>query len=185
MLESRRGLDAAVRARADLTIQQQVWSRILPEWKTILIYVSLPEEAATTPLILRLIEQGKQVCVPVFDRSQKCYHPSHLKDFAVDLEPGWSGIMEPKPSARRPVAPTELDAIFLPGLAFDRRGNRLGHGRGYFDALCRGTQAVKIALAYQLQIVDRIEATPRDVPVHMIITENGVIECVKADSRST
>ena len=180
MRERRGKLDAEDRAKANLAIQKQILAQILPEWKMILMFVGMRDEVATAPLFPELLKNGKRMCVPVFDRSLKLYYPSELKNFELDLEPGWFGILEPKPAERRPVAPAELDAVFLPGLAFDRQGNRLGYGRGYFDRLCRGTRAYKIALAYQFQIVDRVEATPSDVPVHMIITEKEVVECPKS-----
>ncbi len=179
MLQTRGKLDATERAKANLAIQKLVLPRLLPEWKTILMYVNMPDEVATIALLLELIEEGRRMCVPVFDRASNRYLASELKDFESDLESGWFGILEPKTEARRPVAPSDLDAIFLPGLAFDRNGNRLGFGYGYFDQMCQDTRAFKIGLAYQFQIVDRVETQPRDVPVHMIITENEVIECLK------
>ena len=179
MIRLRGELDAKNRAMAHLAIHKHALARILPEWRTILIYVNMPDEVATTPLLLKLIEQGKRMCVPAFDRSSSHYEASELKNFGTDLESGRFGILEPKKEARRPVALEELDAVFLPGLAFDRRGNRLGYGHGYFDRIVRGARAFKIGLAYRFQIIDRIETTPWDVPVNMIITEKEAIQCLK------
>jgi len=179
MIRRRAGIKPVERAKADHTIQELVLKHWDNHWKIILIYVNQPHETATISLILQLIREGKKVCVPAFDRDGNSYRPSELRDFKSELEPGNFGVLEPKPCAQRPVPLEEVDVIFVPGVAFDRRGNRLGYGRGYFDRICGSTRAFKIGLAYASQIVDQLPARKEDVPMHWIVTEKGLIECRK------
>ncbi len=179
MLRRRLAMDPDARARANAAIQKFVLDAWRDRWQTALIYLNRAEEVATIPIVLRLLEQGKRICVPAFDRERRGYFPSEIRDFERDLETGKLGILEPSAAAWRPVPKEDLDAIILPGLAFDRSGNRLGHGYGYFDRLCENTRAYKTAVAFDFQIVPEIEETPGDVPMDRIITDQEIITCPK------
>lgn len=63
------------------------------------------------------------------------------------------------------------DLYIVPGIAFDRQGNRLGRGRGYYDRLLAHVTAPKIGLAFSVQVIDKIPVTSYDVPMTMVITE--------------
>lgn len=188
LLRRRSRMEAKERTKANRAIIKHALAQLRPEWKAVLVYVNMPEEAATVPLIEELLKRGKTVCVPSYNRDKNCYEPSVLQDLKADLEPGHFDILEPKPEARRLRDPQELDAIFLPAVAFDREGNRLGHGYGYFDTICRGTRAFKIGLVYHFQVVERIPTHAGDVPVQMILTEKETITCaarLRKDSSMT
>jgi 5-formyltetrahydrofolate cyclo-ligase len=92
------------------------------------------------------------------------------------------GIEEPAPSSRT-VAPTRLDLVCVPLVAFDRRGSRLGHGAGYYDATfafrlsARPTRPWLVGLAHASQEIDAIERRPWDVPLDLVVTDAEVIEC--------
>ncbi len=179
MIQARSGLDKSDRAKANLAIQNHIHKHWDDSWQTILIYANLADEAATIPLILEMLGSGKRICVPSFDPVLKNYFPSELKDFENEMQSGRMGILEPMPSAQRPVPTSDLDVIFLPGVAFDREGNRVGYGYGYFDRISHATRAVKIGLAYHFQLVDAVPAHDNDVPVNLIITDKEVISCPK------
>jgi len=70
----------------------------------------------------------------------------------------------------------------IPGLAFDRRGNRLGHGFGYYDRFLGGLPpgVPRVGLACACQLVTEVPVDAWDVPVHALVTEEGVIRVVKA-----
>ena len=70
-----------------------------------------------------------------------------------------------------------FDLVLVPGLAFDRTGNRLGAGKGYYDRFLAGMKAPKIALAFAFQIVEPVPTAPHDQRVDMIVTEDEVITC--------
>lgn len=69
----------------------------------------------------------------------------------------------------------DIELIIVPGVAYDRDGNRLGRGKGYYDRLLTSTKATKIGMAYDFQIVDEIDAEPHDVKMDFIITDKGTI----------
>ena len=78
-----------------------------------------------------------------------------------------------EPSADAPAVAVEDIAVFvMPGLAFDRAGGRLGWGRGHYDAtLAAAPQALRIALAYERQVMEQVAREAHDVAMHIIITE--------------
>ena len=94
-------------------------------------YVSMPHEVDTWLLVQRMIETGKRVVIPRVKGRRLLL--SELRDLQQDLRPGAFNVWEPKPRATRSVHRKDLDLVLVPGVAFDRRGHRLGHGKGYFD----------------------------------------------------
>jgi len=93
-----------------------------------------------------------------------------------ELRPGYRGIREP-PADARPVDLADVDLFVVPGMAFDRRGNRLGRGGGHYDRLLQaaGPRARRIGLCYAERVLERIPVAPWDRSVQCIVTENEVI----------
>ncbi len=77
------------------------------------------------------------------------------------------------------IAPENLDVILVPGLAFDRLGGRIGHGKGYYDRLLAQVdpRTALISPAFECQIVEKCPMESHDCRVHVIVTENEVIRC--------
>lgn len=140
---------------------------------TIMAYLPFRNEVDITSLFNALWSGSKRIVIPVCDPVSIKLIPSLLLDITHDLTPGTWGILEPKPEAMRPVDPTEIDFVIVPGVAFDPAGNRLGYGGGYYDRflprLKMGTP--KVAVAFQLQILDALVPGEFDVPMDMVITE--------------
>lgn len=144
-----------------------------------LVYVSVRDEVKTTRLVEDVLAICGQVVVPY------CLTDAELGLFLLSdlqqLERGAFGILEPIKTLReeRIVSPEILDTVVMPGVAFDRRGNRIGYGKGYFDRLlerlpgdCR-----KIGLAFDCQIFPAIPTEAHDLPVDYLITESQSIRC--------
>ncbi|PKM42139.1 MAG: 5-formyltetrahydrofolate cyclo-ligase [Firmicutes bacterium HGW-Firmicutes-8] len=154
----------------------------LPEFqkaRLIMFYLDFRKEVATGELIKYCLENGKRVVIPITDTKNTRLIPSEIIDFPDDLTSGTWGILEPKPERVRPVEPSELDFVIVPGVSFDDRGNRLGYGGGFYDRFLRQTRpdTVFAALAFELQIRDNVWPEEHDYPVHYVITEERVIKC--------
>lgn len=182
--QMRRQALAARRALADRASRSQsvlANATALPEFgtaRTILIYVDARSEVRTRTLIAESLADGRTIAVP-WCRDGKRLGLFHLR--ALDeLVPGRFGILEPESGLRdhpsRTIGPASLDLALLPGVAFDRRGGRLGHGRGYFDRLLAELRpdAVRVGLAFECQLVEEVPMGPHDVRLDAIVTERTV-----------
>jgi len=137
------------------------------EAETIFIFVSFGSEVDTHGIISHLLSLGKCVCVP---RIVKKHHMSAVRiESLQDLEANRMGILEPVNGTE--VEPEDIDLVIVPGVAFDRRGYRIGYGGGYYDTFMSKIPGVdKIALAYDMQLIDRVENEVWDIRVDSLIT---------------
>lgn len=146
----------------------------LPEWEkaqTIFIYVSTLYEVSTRQLIQDFIKK-KQIIIPkthIKYQTLSLHHIQSMKETAK----GNYAIYEPLPSAPI-IEPLTIDFAIVPGIAFDKKGHRIGYGKGYYDGLMSQLTCPKFAIAYELQIVDNIPAQKHDISVDGIITEKTV-----------
>jgi 5-formyltetrahydrofolate cyclo-ligase len=180
ILEARRAQPASESLEKSTIIQRRFLS--LPEYKkaeTILVYISMKDEAATDEIISRSLREGKRIAVPSLLKDRKSITPSLLTNPEKELIEGVFGIREPAEEFIRPVPPSEIDLAAVPGAVFDSTGGRIGFGGGYYDRLIPGLKpgARVIALAFSFQVVERVPVSPHDVNVDFVVTENGVIDC--------
>jgi 5-formyltetrahydrofolate cyclo-ligase len=173
MRAARAAIPEAERARRSAEVARQVLE--LPEAAgagRVFTFLSFGSEVSTAPLIERLRGRGAAIAVPVVEAGRM---------EAVDLPPGAalvpSGYGAMEPAERVPAPPPAIDLVVAPGLAFDRRGRRLGYGGGYFDAflprLRPGTPVVGVCFAEQ--VVDEVPAGEGDRAVHVVVTDAEVI----------
>ena len=139
---------------------------------TVCCYVALPYEVQTWRMIEAMLSQGKRVVVPVTQRRTKRLRLSEVRAPNTEFAPGTFGVREPVASAMRPVPVRDLDLVLVPGIAFDRRGHRLGHGHGYFDRfLARLPKTTPtVGLAFRFQLLDRLPTAPHDHAVQQVLT---------------
>lgn len=141
---------------------------------TLMVYLGFGSEVMTEGLIRWAWSAGKRVVVPLCAPG-RCLIPCRIEGFE-EVEAGHYGIREPKAVCRRPVEPGGIDAVVVPAVAFDRRGGRVGYGGGYYDRfLPRAPQAARIGAAFAVQIVAAVPAGGLDVPMDMVVTEEGTI----------
>jgi 5-formyltetrahydrofolate cyclo-ligase len=145
----------------------------------ILIYLSKDGEVGTDSLLSRAFELGKRVCVPVVDQESKELRISELPGPETGFRLGAFGVREPEEEDLNLVPPDEIDLVVVPGLAFDRRGGRIGYGKGYYDGLLKrlGSHVPRIALAFDFQILDSVPQDENDIKVNAIITEKSTMNC--------
>ena len=143
------------------------------EAETILFYISYDGEVFTHDMILESFYK-KNIIIPISNPHNYSLTLSHLKSWE-ELGIGSYGILEPRIEKIRKTNVEDLELIIVPGIAFDKNGNRLGHGKGYYDRILGKTNATKIGLAFEFQIVGKIPTNENDKPVDIIITEERVI----------
>ncbi len=140
-------------------------------------YVSKGTEVDTRVLIRRALDRGNQVLIPVVKKGDVDLFFSEIKDLGKELAPGTFDILEPKPEFVRPVSLDAIDILFVPGIAWDRNGYRLGWGRGYFDRVLKSLppHVKSVGLAFNLQLINQIPRDQFDVAVDMVVTESRVL----------
>ncbi len=143
----------------------------LPEWdaaRVVLLYWSMADEVQTHDFVNRWYKD-KVLLLPCVDGDDLVLRQYTGPECLVAGEQ--FGIGEPT----GPIW-TDLDAIqiiIVPGVAFDRSGNRMGRGRGFYDRMLKSTVgALKIGIAYDFQMLDEIPVEPHDVKMDRIITEH-------------
>ena len=155
--------------------------KVFTDAQTILFYISYGNEVFTHELIKSSLSTTKTVVVPKSNTSNYTLQLYILTDWN-QLSSGAYHILEPNPDHHQQIAASTLDCILVPGVAFDLQGNRLGHGKGYYDRLLCGTpQIPHIGLAYECQLVDHIPLDDHDLPVHYLVTEDRIVECTIDD----
>ena len=176
-LRRREALASEERARLSQRIVNSALRWIQREgFDSVMLYLSMRSEVETTDLLEGLLNSGKQVCAPVINTEQVKLTPRRIQNPNTELVRHRYGMLEP--NATCPIFPTEhLQLIVVPGIAFDRKGYRLGYGKGFYDRfLTKCSHAIPIGLAYQIQVVEDTFPQTWDVPVQHIFTETGRIE---------
>lgn len=149
------------------------------EAETILFYLAVKDEVQTEKMIEESLQKDKRVVVPFIDWQRKEILPSEIKDLAKDIKIGILKIPQPKKNFYSPFSPASIDLVIIPGVVFDRKGNRLGFGGGFYDRfLGKLSDTTKlVGLAFELQLVDNVPSQSHDVAVDYLITEGGIINC--------
>lgn len=141
-------------------------------------FMPLKSELNPIPLLRKLAEAGAKLALPAIAGRGK---PLIMRAYAFgdDLARGQWGIREPKPEAAE-VAP---DILLVPLAAFDRAGQRIGYGAGYYDMTIAALRAKKkvtaVGLAFAAQEIREVPATPRDEALDLVLTEREVIDLRK------
>ncbi len=134
--------------------------------KTIMLYLASNYEVDTSFLIAESRRLGKRICAP------RVLNQTDMDVALIDdsgFQRGAFGIWEPK---GEPVE--DVDIIFVPGVAFDKSGNRLGYGKGYYDRFLEGRHAMSVGIAYACQIAEELPTDAHDKRLDMILTEEGL-----------
>ena len=172
----------ALAARDRLAAARSIEARLayLPQVEAASVvhcYVGIGNEVATEQLIRGMLERRQRVLAP---RVKGQGELEHLEVTDTDaLVSGPRGLRQPDITEATPVDLREVDAIFVPGLAFDRHGFRLGYGGGYYDRTLeelRGhARAIVVGLAFDQQLVDELPREAHDQPVDVLVTETQMI----------
>lgn len=148
---------------------------------TVLVFYAFGSEVRTEGIIGAVVGRGGRVLLPVVEGHRLRAAPYRPGD---PLRPGSSGISEPPGPDGIPAQ--EVDVVIAPGLAFDREGNRLGYGRGYFDRFLATVRpdAARIGVGFHVQLVDRVPHGPADQPLSLVVTDVETVVCRPAPGAS-
>lgn len=137
----------------------------------VMAYYSHKNEPNLLALMHALIDMGKEVALPyVAD-----------KDNLIAVEYTYDSIMRsnvygiPEPIISNESEQAEPDVVLVPGVVFDTSLSRIGFGVGYYDRFLKETDALKIGICFDMQVVAHIDAQPYDVSMDMIVTESRVL----------
>ena len=169
----RANLTALQQQQAEDSITQQALALIEERnAQHIALYLSFDGEISTDKLIKILWAQGKQVYLPVLHP----FNPNHLLFLRylpdIPMLKNKFGIWEPKLNVQNVLPLDELDILFTPLVAFDKQGNRLGMGGGFYDRTLQHWQKspfIPVGLAHQCQQVEQLPTEAWDVPLHQIL----------------
>lgn len=176
VLEQRKNMPAEEVELKSQQIQGRLFnSTYYQSSRTIMTYVDFQNEVETRGIIRGAISEGKIIAVPLTGPNYSLL-PVKIESLD-DLEPGNKGILEPKKVDI--VDLKKLDLVLMPGVAFDRYGNRLGYGLAYYDRFLAQLlpSTMIVALAYSFQVVQTLPFEEHDKKVNLIITENEIIHC--------
>jgi 5-formyltetrahydrofolate cyclo-ligase len=173
----RKDWDATIRRQLQQTEEYQCC-------KTLFCYVSFGSELDTGPIILQALQEGKVVYVPRVDEKHRMQF-YRIHDLG-GLQPSRFGVPEPSGEEEKryqleaAIHSHDIPLMLLPGLAFDITGNRIGYGAGYYDRYLlefHQSHFYKMALCYDFQLIEHIEAQEYDIGVDTIITPTKRIKC--------
>lgn len=157
------------RLEADRVRQRLEALPVVREADAFLVYASVDDEVPTLDLIEDLLDAGREVCVPRVVGDSLDAVPVGGVD---ELSPGAFGV--PEPPEGRPFDPRLLEVAVVPGLAFDRDGNRLGRGGGHFDRFLSDFHPPAVGLGFECQVVDEVPIEDHDVPVDLVVHAFGI-----------
>ncbi len=141
----------------------------------VMMFLSLPHELDTSEAILSAWQLNKTVLVPKVSWQQRHMIPVRISSLETDLASDIAGLRNPVRGV--PVPFEEIDLVVAPGLAFDRKGNRLGRGGSYYDRFFagEGLRAARCGFAFAEQIIESVPVFEHDEPVNFLVTDEEVI----------
>lgn len=173
MRDRRVALTHSEQLQAAQALAERVLS--LPGWSVGMragLTLAFDGEVDTTPLMTALWARGVEVFLPVIDRQHsRLSFVGHLPQ--APLQPNSFGIPEPVDGQR--VGADQLDVLFVPLVAVDTQGNRVGMGGGFYDrTLAGGDRPYLLGMAHAFQQVSALPAQPWDVPLDALVTDVGL-----------
>jgi 5-formyltetrahydrofolate cyclo-ligase len=164
------GEEIRTRASQSICVQLENWP-IFQQSQAILTYMPIKSEVDLTPLLTRhpkkqwilpriLPEEEHRMIFHPYDAGRLVRHPFGMAEPAADLPT---------------VQPEAIQLALVPGLAFDRRGWRLGYGGGYFDRFLKDFSGVSLGVVFHTLLLNEVPHDSFDVPMQWIVTEMGIL----------
>ena len=169
--EKRKSLSAAeVDEKSSVAAKIFLESDVYKKASTIMLYMPIQNEVDTSRIIDRAFMDKKQLVFPVTDRKNGVITP-YLAEDKTEFKKGAFSV--PEPALRKEISFEEIDVILVPGIVFDKSGNRIGFGKGCYDLFLCKCNALKTGVCYEFQLFDKIPADEHDIKMDYILTEAG------------
>lgn len=172
VMDKRHQLDPVLRETASQVIVDFLTQ--LPEYstsKTVALYAASHGEADLRRFFDRCTADGKSCFFPRLEGNDLVFH--RVMSWA-DLTPGAYGILAPQTNSVV-LDPARSDMMVVPGVAFDRAGNRLGRGKGYYDRYLPRVGGCHIGVCLEAFVVEALPVESHDARMHLLVTESGVL----------
>ena len=142
--------------------------------RTVLAYLPLPDEPDLTPILQQLL-RTRRLALPRIDWSARRMWGVLVRDLDADVETTRHGVRQPKPGPA--LDPAEIDAVLVPGVAFDESLARLGRGGGFYDRFLGAMppHTTRIGVGFDASILPRLPREPHDVAMDVVVTERRVL----------
>ena len=171
--QRRQELSPAVKEELDSKITERFLSSISYKYASqILLYASTDDEISTKVIFEKAVKDGKNCFFP------HCFENSTMKYFRADSE---EDLIEDKFNIKAPPETAELynpkpsDICIVPAMAYDKKGYRLGYGKGFYDRFLPNFLGIKTGFCYSEFMRDTLPKGRYDISVDVIITEKGAI----------
>lgn len=145
--------------------------------RTVMFYLAMPDEPQTEAMIQDALRRGKRVCVPLLGEKYGEMTAALITSLD-DLVTGKMGLKMPAPDKAEIISPADIDLVVVPAVAFDRDGNRLGMGAGYYDRfLTQSRDCLFLGITWACLLVDSLPHEEHDVRMQCLLTEEGFWSC--------
>lgn len=160
------------------SLDKKIENKLLKLWQycesdVILIYKSARTEITTDGIILDALKKGKQVYLPRCD-----YNDTTIDFYRIDgldnLEKRRFGLFEPPADGSKRLSDFSQGLCIVPALVFDRQGNRIGYGRGYYDRFLCNFSGFTAGLCYDRALKQEIPFSKHDVKIQTIVTQSEI-----------
>lgn len=134
----------------------------------IMMYHSLPDELSTHAFLTKW-------------RNKKKFYLPRVNGVNLEILPYEESRLElgsfhiEEPTGNNVADPSEIELVVVPAVAYDRKGRRLGRGKGFYDRFLSTTKATKIGVGYEFQLFDELPSEPHDIGMDIIITQKTTI----------
>ncbi len=179
MLKERDALSKEIIKKKSTIIKKKIFTiKEVKEADSFFVYVNFRSEVETFDIIDELLKKNKKVTVPITHLKEKRIDAIQITCPQEELTPGYCDILEPKKEmwVNKKVDPKDIGVILLPGSVFDERGGRFGYGGGYYDRFLANTpEAIRVGVAFELQIIEKAPLQDHDELMDYIVTEKRII----------
>ncbi len=162
-------LEKSRETSAQLLFQSEEYARA----NTVMVYMDFRSEVPTGKIIDEILASGKKLVLPLTDSAfhiipYEMPKEGNLSDYLTTSK---YGIAEPDPALCKEADRASIDLVVIPGSVFDRNQNRIGYGKGCYDQFLPtlSKNVVKLALAYDFQVLPSIPSSPTDVKMDRIL----------------